>query len=70
MHAIFQKKGKKRAKKYLKKCKKGDKIFKIWAKIYKILKYFEKGQVIKLLEKDVFAQLGSPQNFFFFIQSN
>ena len=33
MHAIFQKKGKKRAK-YLK----------IWAKMYKIWKYFEKGQ--------------------------
>ena len=35
MRAIFQKKGKKRAK-YLK----------IWAKMYKIWKYFEKGQVI------------------------
>ena len=35
MRAIFQKKGEKKAK-YLK----------IWAKMYKILKYFEKEQVI------------------------
>ena len=34
MHAIFQKKGK-RAK-----------YFKIWAKMYKIRKYFEKGSLI------------------------
>ena len=42
MYAIFQKKG----KKMLKKDKKVKKYLKIWAKMYKIGKYFEKGQVI------------------------
>ena len=36
MHMIFQKKGKKK-----KKGKKRAKYLKIWAKLYKILKYFE-----------------------------
>ena len=38
MHVIFQKKGKKNLKR--------EKYLKIWAKMYKILKYFEKGPVI------------------------
>ena len=38
MHVIFQKKGKKNLKR--------KKYLKIWAKMYKVLKYFEKGPVI------------------------
>ena len=39
MYAIFQKMSK--------KCLKRAKYMKIWAKIYKIRKYFEKGQVVE-----------------------
>ena len=45
MRAIFDKKGKKKARKSLKTAKKG-KIFEIQARIYKIRKYFEKWQMI------------------------
>ena len=44
--AIFQKTGKKKQKML-----KWAKYLKIWAKMYKIWKYFEKGQVICMLEK-------------------
>ena len=45
MHVIFQKKGKKGQKKF-KKGKKRAKYLKIWAKMYKIGKCFEKEQII------------------------
>ena len=45
MRAIFQKKGKSRAKKILNRAQKG-KYWKVWAKMYKIWKYFQKGQGI------------------------
>ena len=44
MHVIFQKKGKK-GQKNIKKGQKRAKQLKIWAKMYKIGKCFEKGQV-------------------------
>ena len=46
MRAIFQKKGKKRVNKNVKKGQKRVKYLKICAKTYKIWKYSEKGQVI------------------------
>ena len=45
MWVIFQKKDKK-GQKMLKKTKKGKILKKNWAKMYKIWKYSEKGQVI------------------------